>query len=229
MGIPPGSAPTARSRHRSYSRAADLRQQRARDAKYRPAPRRPNLASRRFSSWVREAFVRSVAWTAPPVRFHSSQLSMLPAHSSPWPARSNPFACLLQDPADLAAREHRVDLQAGSLLQERARDPALLSWLQNGAVRRHCHTTHGPTGWPVARSHTRPSRADWRSRLPPDRVWIQPARHASIASRVLRHTSSASCSTQPGCGNLIVVGHARPRQRPHRKRPTTSAFVFVVP
>ena len=48
-----------------------------------------------FISMVREALVTSVACTppvAPPVRFHSTQLSMVPMRSSPASARSRaPF------------------------------------------------------------------------------------------------------------------------------------------
>jgi hypothetical protein len=41
-------------------------------------------------SIVRDAFVTSVTWTppfTPPVRFHSTQVSIVPKHSSPFSAR----------------------------------------------------------------------------------------------------------------------------------------------
>ena len=43
---------------------------------------------RRFISDVRLALVTSVACTAPPVSFHSSQVSTVPAASSPFSARA---------------------------------------------------------------------------------------------------------------------------------------------
>ena len=41
-----------------------------------------------LKSIVREAFVRSVAWTLPSVRFQMIQLSTVPKRSSPRSARS---------------------------------------------------------------------------------------------------------------------------------------------
>ena len=47
----------------------------------------PATSVRRLSSCVRDALVASHACTAPPVRFQSTQLSTVPAHSSPASAR----------------------------------------------------------------------------------------------------------------------------------------------
>jgi hypothetical protein len=56
-------------------------------------PKSPRSSSLQASvsvskSIVREALVGSVAWTRPPVRCHTSQLSTVPAASSPRSARA---------------------------------------------------------------------------------------------------------------------------------------------
>ena len=65
------------------------RQDVGRDPEERQQLRIPRAGSQVRSSCVREAFVASQAWTAPPVRFQSSQLSIVPAQSSPRSARAS--------------------------------------------------------------------------------------------------------------------------------------------
>ncbi len=104
--------------------------------------------SRRLNNWVRDAFVASQACTAPPVRFQSSQASMVPAHRSPAAARRLPSGSESQQPADLAGGEQRVDREAGARLEQGRRGLARRSSSQKAVVRRHCHTMTGPSGAP---------------------------------------------------------------------------------
>jgi hypothetical protein len=117
------------------------------------AGRRSQARARRLNSCVREALVWSQAWTAPPVRFHTSQLSIVPAHSSPpaarWPPSGHASSSQRILPAEKSGSMVRPDRSSRS-----SRAPRRRSSSQNGAVRRHCHTITGPMGRPVARSQT---------------------------------------------------------------------------
>ncbi len=95
----------------------------------------------------------SVAWMRPPVRFQSSQASTLPAHNSPFAARACPSGMWSSSQRSLLAEN------IGSIwrpVRSCRNTPRLraFSSLQNAALRWHCHTTHGPSGLPVARSQT---------------------------------------------------------------------------
>ena len=154
----------------------------------------------RFINWVREALVASVAWTAPPVRFHSSQVSIVPAHRSPRSARRGPSAACSMSQRSLPAensgsRPRPVRARtSGSAPRER-------SAAQNGAERRHCHTAQGPAGAEVARSQ-RATDSRW---LAMPMAAISPAPLVAIAetqsaaaSTTVHQRSARSCSTQAG-------------------------------
>lgn len=64
---------------------------------------RSQSARRRSSRAVREAALGSVAWVAPPVRFHSSQQSMVPAASLPASASARIPSTFLSSQASFAA------------------------------------------------------------------------------------------------------------------------------
>ena len=71
-----------------------------------------------------------------------------------------------------------------------------------GAVRRHCHTMAGATGWPVSRSHTTVV-SRWLV-MPTAAMlaeWMPLLNWTSIIAAIwLANSSVGSCSTQPGRG-----------------------------
>ena len=73
-------------------------------------------------------------------------------------AGRGPFAgrrVLIQQPADLGGREHRIERQAGLGRQPPPRPPDCADGRCVSADRRHCHDTQGPTGCPLALSQRR--------------------------------------------------------------------------
>ena len=167
---------------------------------------------------MRDAFVASQACTAPPVRFQSSQLSIVPAHSSPRSARAVAIGDGVEQPADLAGGEQRIDRQAGPLFDDRLQ--AALA--QRLAERRRSAALpdDGRADRPAGRAfpdqdglalvrrsrrhrHVGPVRAPGTRRRRP--------RHCARARR-------ASCSTQPGRGNAIVDRRVRARHDVRRRR-----------
>ena len=100
--------------------------------------------SRSDMSCVREALVISVACTLPPVRFHSNQASMLPAHSSPFAARAWPSGIWSSSQRILLAENIGSIWRPVRSCRNGPR-PRAFTALQMAAVRWHCHTTHGPT------------------------------------------------------------------------------------
>ena len=105
---------------------------------------------RRFINCVREAFDASHAWTAPPVRFQSSQLSIVPdaevtghrALPCPSHAWSRSQRALLPENSGSIGK---TAVAFGFVLRDRDGEASS----QTGAVPRHCHVMHGPTGSPT--------------------------------------------------------------------------------
>ena len=172
----------------------------------------------RLNNCVREAFVWSQACTDPPVRFHVSQLSMVPAHSSPFAARRRPSG------SESSSQRILLAEKSGSIVRpvrcsSKGRAPLRRSSSQKGAVRRHCHTITGPSGAPVARSHT---STDSRWLLMPTASTEMPgthARHSSIASSTVRHSGQRVLLDPSGLREADVDGPAgsRRRRRPARR------------
>jgi hypothetical protein len=144
---------------------------------------------------VREALVWSVACTAPPVRCHTSQLSIVPAASSPRSARA-------RSPGRSSSHSSLVPLKYGSVTRPvrsriHAASPARVA--HRSAVRRSCHTMARCTASPVRRSH---STTVSRWLVIPTATGVVPA--SAIASRAASRTpassSCGSCSTHPGRG-----------------------------
>ena len=90
-------------------------------------------------SMVREALVTSVAWTAPPVSFHSSQASTVPNRISPRRAFSRAPSTWSSTHLILVAEKY-----ASGTKPVEARmcssSPSARSRSTNSAVRRHCQT-----------------------------------------------------------------------------------------
>ena len=154
-----------------------------------------------FSSMVREALVTSVACTAPFVRRQSSHVSTVPNASRPASAAARAPGTSSSNQASLVAEKYGSS-RSPVRCSTNAPCPAASSAAQAPAVRRSCQTIARWTGRPVARSHSSvvsrwfampiaaTSRASTRPRCSAARA---------VAS-VVRHRSSGSCSTQPGCG-----------------------------
>ena len=77
------------------------------------------LARARFMRSVREAFVTSVACTAPLVSLFTRNASMVPNASSPLSARCARARHVVEEPGDLRPGEVRVDDEAGLLADAR--------------------------------------------------------------------------------------------------------------
>ncbi len=165
---------------------------------------------------------------APPVRFQSTQLSTVPAHSSPAAARARPSGIASSSQRILRCREQRIDRQSGLRLDAAPAGRGAAASSQNADVRRHCQTMHGPSGRPVARSQT---MTDSRWLVTATASGLQrdprPGRRRSRPRRCAR-ARAGSCSTQPGCGNAIATGRdARATTAPASSN--SSTLVLVVP
>ena len=75
------------------------------------------FAECRSASRVREALVRSVPWTRPPVSRHSRNESMVPHASFPASARRRQLASWSSSQRNFVAGEVRIEDQAGLLVQ----------------------------------------------------------------------------------------------------------------
>ena len=202
IGMPAAEAPARDRAAEDAARRPDLGQDARGNAK-ESSSSASHAAARRLKSCVRDALVASHAWTAPPVKFHSSQLSIVPAHSSPRCGTAVAIGDRVEQPADLAGGEQRVDRQPGPLFDETSAGRDRAASAQNGAVRRHCQTMTGPTGRPVARSQTQHRLALVGD---PDGVDM-PARR-----RALRHSSMAS-STLRQSASRVLLDPTRLRER----------------
>ncbi len=151
------------------------------------------------NSIVRLAFVGSVANTSPPVRFHNSQVSIVPrARSSDTPTAPS-----------VSSHSNFVPLKYGSSTspvreRTRSRCPCASSSAQRAAVRRSCQTIALAYGSPVVRSQaTTVSR--WLV-MPIAATCSAPTLSTTSSSVVITavQISAASCSTQPGWGYHCV-------------------------
>ena len=170
---------------------------------------RPSSQSSDWSdiSMVRLALVTSVAWTpprAPPVRFQSSQLSMVPK------TRPAAAGCLahavdvVEDPAELAGREVGGRPQAGDLPDPCRRARRLRAGSSAGrcgcpARRSRCTTagrSRGSQTTVVSRWLVMPmaARSEASIRASASAVRITVAARSAI--------STGSCSTHPGRGRI---------------------------
>ena len=154
-----------------------------------------------MNSMVREALVWSVACTLPPVRFHMSQESTVPAIALPDAAASAAPGTLSRIQRIL------VPVKYGSMCRPVLRNtsgsaPAATSPSHMGPVLRSCQTIALHRGSPVSRSHTTAVS-----------LWLVTANAAhsdgstpgaDSASRTASlqrfHISDGSCSTIPGSG-----------------------------
>jgi hypothetical protein len=148
---------------------------------------------------VRDAFVTSVACTAPPVRRHNRYESIVPNASEPArAAAAMPFTlCSIQ--LTFVPEKYGSSVSPVSSLT-RASLPWFSSSAQRSAVRRSCHTIALCAALPVLRSQmTLVSR--WFvmpiAAIDDDTM---PFSACDSASRTDAQMSSGSCSTQPGCG-----------------------------
>ena len=154
---------------------------------------------------VRAAFVTSVTWVFPPVRFQTS-------HESTVPKRSSPFSALSLAPETFSRIQRTfVALKYASMMSpvfERITsvNPFALRLSQYGAVLRSCQTIALWTGSPVAASHTMvvsrwfviPIAA--RS-APPIPIFFNASTATSFSEDQI---SIGSCSTRPGLGKYWV-------------------------
>ena len=126
---------------------------------------------------------------------------------------------VVEQPARLGGGEHRVERQAADA--PRTVSSCVAQPRAVGAVRWSCQLSIGPSGSPVARSH---SSSDSRCVLRPTaatRAASPPSRQAATAARTLAQISFASCSTQPGRGACAGATGARAAgdDRAGRRRP----------
>ena len=180
-------APRRRRRRTARSPAAALARRRT-----APAARRPSRASRasRGASATRSS--RSVTWTSPPVSCQTS-------HESTVPNARPRLAAVAEQPLELRRREVRVGHEPGPLA-DRARSRGC------GSARRSAGPARRSPAPPAVRSRAprrRSSRAGWRSRSTSSSCAVMPAssrRLGGCLPATPSQISSASCSTQPGCG-----------------------------
>ena len=203
IGTPAGNAeaPAAVSPNRLSDGKGCGRQAVA--APNRAASSSENCRLRVLNSCVRLALEWSVAKTAPPVRFHSSQASTVPARRRPCASRS-------RAPAILSSTQASFDAGNSGLIPRPvaattcASCPAAINAAQASAVRRHCQIGAGQIGWLVAASQTTSvsrwlamamaSGAPWSRAIAAITVWTE------------AQMSLADCSAQPGCGYCVVIG-----------------------
>ena len=143
----------------------------------------------------------SVAWTRPPVSFHTSQLSTVPKASSPRSARRRAHGTWSSSQAILVPEKY-ASRTSPVRSRTSASAPEAFSASHIAAVRRHCQTIARWIGLPVARSQT---IVVSRWLVIPTAAMSAPVTRASAiarraASPMVVQISSGSCSTQPGCG-----------------------------
>ena len=131
------------------ARRPHLRQHRASARRTARTARRSTRCASMSKSSVRDAFVGSVAWTAPPVSCQTSQVSIVPTASSLGAYRSSKRV-LAKQPLDLRRREVRIeDEPVRSAIHSRARRELRRSAPPCGGPARR---SRGARGLPVARS-----------------------------------------------------------------------------
>ena len=160
---PPADRPRCRRSARARRRASSRRKRpttrrlaaaRRAGCRAAQAARRPSRRAWMSKSSVRLAFDASVTCVLPPVSCQTSQESIVPNASSPRARALAGARDVVEQPAELRAREIGVDHQPGLLARSVRALPAARSSSQSGAVRRSCQTIAFAIGRPVARSQT---------------------------------------------------------------------------
>ena len=150
------------------------------------------------NSMVRPALVASVAWTRPPVRFHTIQLSTVPRATS-GPAVTPPSVSIHSS--------FEAEKYGSSTSPVRSRTsgsaPSCSSCAHRDAVRRSCHTMARWTGSELWRLQ---ATAVSRWLVTPMAAGASPSRPATSPSVdcTASQISEASCSTRPGFGKYCV-------------------------
>ena len=126
----------------------------ARNVRRARAVRRPIRSVCEIEEQRAARVLTSVTWRAPPVSFHTSQLSIVPNASSPRSARARAPGTCSSSQRELGRREVRIEQQAGAGARSSASWPAARKRSQSSAVRRSCQTIACATGVPVSRSQT---------------------------------------------------------------------------
>src|SRR5215207_4457348 len=159
--------------------------------------------SRSISS-VRLALVTSVTCrppSLPPVRFHRTQVSVVPNASSPFSARSRAPSTLSSSQVILGPEKY-VDRGRPVTSRSRSTPSSPASSRTSAPVRVSCQTIALWIGSPVSRSHTTVV-SRWLV-MPMASTSPASASESAIAPpitwRVRRQISSASCSTHPARG-----------------------------
>ena len=170
-----------------------------RNAEARRSAPRPSAHVARSISSVRDAFVASVAWTAPPVSLYSSQLSTVPSISVPAPPRVAHRRPVGQRPDDLRRREIRDRAPARSSPAPPARAP------------RRASASHRSVAAPVLPDDRRRQRLAGRAVPEHDRL-------------ALVGDAEAGDPLDPDRGGDLVetVAAQRPQIRRRRARPSRS-------
>src|SRR5262245_17717520 len=157
-------------------------------------------------SIIRLAFVTSVMWmprSAPPVRFHSSQLSIVPARMSPVSAAARRSASCSRSQPSLPPEKY-VAGTSPVFCRIISPRPSRSSAATTASVLVSCHTIAFERGRPVRRSQTT-TVSRWL--VTPTAARSAAARPAlasaiAIACRVCSQISVASCSIQPTRGRI---------------------------
>ena len=166
----------------------------------------------RSISIVRLALVTSVTCTppsAPPVRFHSTQVSVLPKIASPRSAASRDAVDVLQDPLDLAAGEVGRGRQPGLAPDDVAAPVALQRRGDRGRCGCPARRWRCSSGRPVVRSQT---TAVSRWLVMPSAARSDAVRLACV-ERGLDHGARCAPRSRSGCArpSRPAAGSARAR------------------
>src|SRR5436190_5744686 len=160
----------------------------------------------RSISMVRLAFVTSVTCTpplsAPPVRFHRTQVSMLPNTRSPASAFARAPSTLSRIHRTLGPEKYVASGRPTLALYRSAPPPRAARSSQIFCVRVSCQTIALCTGWPVVLSHTT-AVSRWLvmpTAATSDGDALPLASAPLMTSRVLFQTSLGLCSTHPARG-----------------------------
>ncbi|WBY07883.1 hypothetical protein PIB19_21940 [Sphingomonas sp. 7/4-4] len=177
-------------------------------------------------NWVRDALLGSVACAAPPVSRDSSQLSTVPARSSPASARARAPGVSSRSQASLVldASGSTPSPVAATIAASCGRSAA-----QRSEVRRHCQLIAGATASPLAASQSNTVSRWLAMAMVATSTPGVVASTSAIAPATLPQIASADCSAHPGRGTVTPSGcEARPSTSP-LSAAISSALVLVVP
>ena len=160
-------------------------------------------------SIVRDALLTSVACTAPPVSFHTSHASTVPARAVPALAASRTAALFSSSQRSLVPLKY---VAIGRPVFARKRSlpspspPSSISRAHTPLVRVSIHTSALCSGSPVSASHT---TVVSRWFVMPTAATARPATAASASTeattrRTVAQISFGSCSTHPCCGMICA-------------------------